>query len=255
MKKLGIIFSSYNTTEYNQKSLRPWLNKENVAIAACSFRFEGFSNEDNIENINQLVAIATVNNNLTVFCDKTAVLKEHEARNKGLEHLLREDCDVIMLLDSDEFYTEEEVNFVLETINSPDFDKNAWYKIHFKNYIIDGKQWIDGFCPPRLFNRYFREYELKEFYWDNDVLYKVDNAYIDATVDYKKMPYAEINKDKLHVHHESWVGKRGIDKIKYQNSHFGRCSFKVTEDGKSIELNPKYYELTGEEMPTIHYDD
>ena len=255
IRKLGIIFSSYGTPDYNEKSLKPWLNRDNCVISACSYRFKGFKGEDNKPNLENLTLLAANNNNLILFCDEKQLLPEHEARNKGLNHLLRNNCDVILILDSDEFYTLDQANFIFDIINNPDFADNAWYSIHFKNYVFDNKRWMSGFCPPRLFNVKYFGNVLCEFYWDNDVVYKVDNAYLESKIDYKQLPHGEIDKDKLHVKHLTWIdSERTKKKVAYQRMHFGRCSFIYNGEGKLI-FDENYYKSMNQPIPEVFTDE
>lgn len=241
--------------DYNKPALKHFLDKKDIEIAACSFRFSDFPGDKNDENINVLLDIVYNSKNCTLFHDKSGIYSEYEARNKGLSHLLDVGCDVIMVVDSDERYNEKDVDFLLEVINNPSFEENAWYSINFKNYIFDEKTWIDGFCPPRLFNVYFKDYELKEFYWDNDVFYNSMNVYLSSTVDYKELPNAVIDKSKLHIKHLTWLGERAIQKVHYQIKHYGQCSYKVKEDGTGIEFNDYYFQKNNEVMPELHYDE
>ena len=61
-------------------------------------------------------------------------LKEAEARTLPLKHLLKQGCDLIWILDGDEFYTRDEITKTLNFVKQNNLVD--WYKINFKNYIV-----------------------------------------------------------------------------------------------------------------------
>lgn len=250
MRNLGIILSAYGLEEYVETCLAPWESFD-IPISCVSFQFENFKKQDNEQCVNQLKKFLPSQN---IFHDDSIVLKEHDARNIGLNYLKNNtNTDTFLILDIDEFYTKDDIEFILNYINDDDFNWVAWAKINFKNYIFNSKSWTDGFCPPRIFKNKYQDFYLDKFYWDNDIVYK-DNS--NKQIDYKNLSHIIVPKHKLHIRHMTWLNnKRGMEKVKYQEKHFGKCSFKWNDNKSELEINSEYYRDTNQAVPEIFYDE
>jgi hypothetical protein len=249
MRKLGVILSAYGIEEYVKPCLNSWI-KFDIPIACSSFQFENFEKQSNAACVNELKKLLPEE---CIFYDENKSFKEHEARNISLDYLKNNtDIDTVLILDVDEFYTEKEIENLLKFINSEDFSWIAWAKINFKNYVFDGKSWTDDFCPPRIFKIKYQDYALDKFYWDNDILYIDKNS---ASVDYKQLSSITVPKNKIHVKHMTWLdNERSKNKIKYQEKHFGSCSYQWNDSKKCVEINKDFYKKSGQIPPTIYND-
>ena len=75
-------------------------------------------------------------------------------------YLKKYDLDYIWLVDSDEFYTDEDINNIEKYVESS--NKNL-FKISLKNHVLDFKHYLEEpIQPPRIFktnidNQYFLE--------------------------------------------------------------------------------------------------
>lgn len=249
MRNLGILLSAYGLEEYVEKCIAPW-KEFNIPIACCSFQFENFEKQSNKECINELKKFLPEQ---CIFYNEDKTLKEHDARNIALEYLKNNtQTNTILILDIDEFYNKQDIENLLNFINSEDFSWVAWAKIHFKNYIFDGKCWTDDFCPPRIFKTTYQEYYLDKFYWDNDILYKNKNNTI---TDYKQLSSITAPKNKIHIKHMTWLNnERSKNKIEYQEKHFGACSYKWNNLKKCVQINEDFYKKSGQTLPIIYND-
>ena len=157
-------------------------------------------------------------------------------------------CDVIWMVDADEFYSLEDIKNIVNFINeNPNY---CWYSINFKNYIFDGKQWIDGFCPPRIFKSKFDSMVIDSFFWDNDIAYQKNNEFIN----YKKLLSLEIPKQIAHIKHMTWLHENGKLKYEYQIKHFGHCGYKWNYESNELEFNSDFYLKINQELPKINYE-
>ena len=246
--KAGIIYCGYNTEEYVIDTLTPWVEAKDffdIKIAAVSVPFEEYrtlnQQQDNTTNI------------LKNFYKKGAIdalftepkyIKENIARNLSLEYLLQYNPEFIMLVDSDEFYTKDEIQKIFKITQD---NKNiACLEINLKNYIMDGKTWSDGFHAPRVFRNDIYD-GIKEFYWDNDLVY--NNGY---SHNHNK---GLIPKEIVHVKHMTWLNnEKSKLKIQYHLNHFGGCSYKWNEEKNSLEIDWQYYDYMGYKRPTIYHE-
>lgn len=169
---------------------------------------------------------------------------EAETRDFALGYLLSEKIDAVWMLDGDEIYTASQIESIVNYIRE---DGSAdWYSINFKNYIFDGRVWIDGFQPPRIF-RTDRNQGIKQFRSDNVILYCDGSASVDhrGTI---------IPKEIAHVKHLTWLHKNGKKKYEYQIRHFGECSYRWNYQEGRLEFNQEYYQKYGAHVPTLNYD-
>lgn len=252
--KIGLLVCAYDCADTIQECLKPWIEIEqektiDLDIAIISTVFQGFPLKDNEPTIKAMTDV--------IYKSKACVianpvpLTEHEARNMPLSYLLTQQCDVIWLLDGDEFYTKEQIYNIAHRVETNPFI--VWWSIPFKNYVFDGKQYLDGFCPPRIFRTQMKSRILKEFYWDNDIIYGVSGT--NETIDYKHLASASIPKSVACVRHMTWLHKNGKDKVEYQIKHFGACSYKWNEETEKLEFDRLYYLNRNLPLPVIKRDE
>ena len=126
----------------------------------------------------------------------------------------------------------------------------TWFKIHFKNYVIDKNHYITDFCPPRI----FRTESIAEFFYDNDCLYYTDGG---GKVSYLNFPSMTVPKNIAFVKHYTWLdNERSKQKCEYQEKHFAHgagCSFKW--ENSHLTWNLEYFKKTGTSIPEIYQDE
>lgn len=270
--KIGIIYCCYGNPEYIDDCLKPWIEAKkshDILIAAVHGQFKEYHDlgiEDNDEETKKILANKFEIDYLYVQNDfsrigkeeflpvpsweKTVYQTEAEIRDKGLQWLLKQNCDYIWLLDNDEFYTIEQINKIIEYIGKERFI--TWFSIPFRNYIFDGKQWINGFCPPRVFSTNSMGRKLHSFFWDNDVNYTSDGR---QTYSYKTLANKSIPRNILEIKHLTWLHSNGKLKYEYQMKHFGHCGYKWNYDTNELEINKEFYIKNNMTLPKILKDD
>lgn len=290
MNKIGIIFCAYGNPDYVQPCLDPWIKlkeKYNISIAAVHGQFKeyhdnGIEDKDYETQLklkdlewNKNIDCLYLQNDYNVFwpdhLNQTKYETESEIRNKGLKYLLEEKCDIIWLLDLDEFYTEEQIENIVNYIKLPASQLYTWFSINFKNYILNGKQWVDDFCPPRIFRVNCGKFLLERFYYDNDLFYRIKETIVGDLPGYYNGPIEgtpiplyqrhwaiagnKISKHIAHIKHLTWLHSNGKNKVLYQLKHFGHCSYKWNEEKNELEIDLDFYRKNGLDLPIIYKDD
>jgi len=246
--KIGVLFTIYNCESYVDNCLKPWFNLKSeydITMACTSGMFKpylelGFKPK----NKTTLQKLVQYDIDYLISTGSNSLIDEDQSRNNAL-NFLKKNCDIICIVDGDEFYTETDIKNIINHINqTPEFD---WYSINFKNYTFTEKTFIDGFCPPRIF-RTDRNGGIDKFYFDNHILY--NNGDVFENKSNKSIP-----RNIAWIEHYSWLNKdsRSKEKIDYQNQRFsGGCAFKWNEECQSLEFVKEFYEKQNLETPILH---
>jgi len=243
--KIGVIGCFYDCAKDLTMVLDPWLQlKKNQGLVLTAVNALFKENSDlGIENndIETRRAISAVDIDYRHF--SPVPLTEAQARNECLNYLLSTNVDAVWLLDGDEFYTVDQIREIIYFVSERYSDPNAYFSINFKNHVFDGVQWVDGFCPPRIFSTKIRG-GLDQFYWDNDVMYN------DGT-NYKMMNEIKVPKEVAHVRHMTWLHENGKAKYEYQVKHFGHCSYKWNYEEEKLEFDLDFHEKHNIPIPEL----
>ena len=251
--QIGIVYCAYNCKKFTEHSISTLIEAKDKklisTICAVSIPFfEYFDIRKDEDGTTEYLLSLYKNNYIDNIFTTPNYIKEHKARDMCLQYLKIMNNDIIWMIDADELYTIENIKNIVSYINT--YSNFYWYKINFKNYVFDGKQWVDGFCPPRIFRTKVNEHIINEFYWDNDISYKAYNK----VVNYKDLKNLEIPKDIAHVKHMTWLHENGKEKYEYQMKHFGHCGYKWNYNSNRIELNNQFYLTTNQEIPIINHE-
>ena len=263
--KFGLLFCAYGIPEYLEQSINPWIGakkKFDIKIAAVHGQFKenhdlGYEDNDLKTQQKLLDKLASQKLDFVYIQNEYNNEKKYESeaqiRNKGLQYLLGQKVDYVILWDLDEVITEQEIDNLINYIQKDEFI--AWYNIEYKNLTFNRKTFTKGFSPPRVFKtNYGGGYKLKEMIYDNDVSYETIDGQI---IHYKQLPSKRIGTHVLNPLHYTWCDyERARQKIEYQNKHFGHyagCSFKINEKEQKIEFNEDYYRKTNEMLPELYY--
>jgi hypothetical protein len=262
MIKLGIIFCAYDHPDYVENCLNPWIaakSKHNIKIAGVHGLFRenaenGVKDEDfetqskliSLNNSGELDYLYLQNN----YAQSSPKKYETEAqiRNYALQYLLTQEINYVLLLDLDEFWTEQEIDNVFNYLSRLENKFYAWFSINYKNIVFDGTKYLDTFCPPRVFKVNLGAYKLNEIYWDNDFNYIDGEGKIKS---YKEFSNKSIPKNLAFINHLTWLDKDGPDKYLYQMKHFGHCGYKWNEIEKRLEFNLEFYNKIGQKSPEL----
>jgi hypothetical protein len=253
--KVGVIFAVYNCSDYVEKCVSPWFKlKENhdIITTVTSGRFKdyielGIPNK-NTETLQKLVQW---NFDFLSITHGERLLDEDSSRNLCLNFLKPFNCDLIWLVDGDEFYTELQIESILEYIkNTP--DKEA-YSIWLKNYTIKYPLFTNWKRPSIYRNRLYGG--ISRFYFDSYFMYN------DEIHGIKDVLVEEIPKSTAFVEHYTWLETEATkDKIHYQNMRYTgiqnenpegcRCSFEFDEDG--LKFSESFFLCRGVPIPTLN---
>ena len=254
MLKLGVLLCAYDCEDLLAKCLSPWINyndnQNKIIISAVSTQFEDFEFANNLKTLEILDKYKSENKIDSIFISNIP-LKEHAARNLSLNRLLKLKCDVVLIWDSDEIISKEDIGNLFNFLENDKNSANIWYRINYKNLTFDNNHYTLGFDPARLFWTNKDNYELQYLFYDNDCLF----YYLGDIISYLNLPFKHV-PNCMPVHH-SWNNlERSKKKIDYQIKHFGHgnsnyCSFKFNQEKNCIEFNDEYFLLTGENKPDI----
>tara|TARA_B100001093_G_scaffold197398_1_gene189747 strand:+ start:61503 stop:62282 length:780 start_codon:yes stop_codon:yes gene_type:complete len=241
--KIGLLCNFYGFPEYTHQVLEPWLHREDVVIAASSFKYPELWDKNDTETSKQLLEIPV---NFLAYGDQA---NDSFSRNAPLRYLKERNVDLIWILDQDEFYSAKEIEDTIQLVNNS--KDNVVFRIEFKNCVGDKNHYIEGFNPPRIFRTKPSErYLMHEFYYENDINY-VDVVRKEL-ITYKSFSEKNISKDICNPIHYSWCGTEEYlkAKIEYQKKRYGGiCSYKWEDD--KLQFNQSYYEMIKEEPPEL----
>ena len=238
--KIGIIYCGYNQLDNIKNTLTFWNNLKidnvNFIVSVISVPFLEYKDIDvTLDNSEQFINNLEKNNIKTILLEPKFV-KERVARTNCMESLINENLDFLWQVDSDEYYTKENVENILNHLKvTNDFE----YSVNFKNYIFDGNHYLDDFCVPKI-NR-VSGHKILSFADDNQVVYR----------DFGMIRSIPIPKDIALVKHLTWLHKNGKQKVEYQLKHFGDCSYRWNNITEELELDLDYYKRHGYRIPNI----
>jgi FkbM family methyltransferase len=246
--KIGVLLSAYNSEDYIDECLEPWISLKSefdITFACVSGMYKeyldfGFKSK----NKGTLSKLVKYDLDFLLSTGEKSLLDENGSKNAAL-NALKSNCDLVWIVDSDEFYTIENIKNILEFIRkNPKYD---WYSVNLKNSTFERNLWIDGFCPPRIF-RTNRNGGMSHFYFDNHITYN-DGENFDSK------PNTKIPRNVAWVKHYSWLNEdsRSREKIKYQDRRFiSGCSFSFNEENEKIYFSDRFYKERGIEEPILH---
>ena len=244
--KIGILLSSYNSEDYIDECLQPWIelrDEYNISFACVSGMYREYIDFGfKCRNKETLAKLAKYELDFLLATSGSKCLMDENGSKNAALNVLKDKCDLVWILDSDEFYTERQIRSILEFIeNSPQYD---WYGVNFKNSTFEKKLWIDGFCPPRIF-RTDRHDGISHFYFDNHIIYNNGESF-------DSKPNIGIPRNVAWVKHYSWLNEdtRSKEKVKYQEKRFsGNCAFEWDDLEGKLKFSNKFY---NNECPVLH---
>lgn len=254
--KIGVSSIGYQCARHMSESLIPWVtyyDKDNdhdeivvsvshgVFIEMAHLGCPILSTDGSIELLKKYHQNGLIKN--FKILDQPAY--EKDVRNSTLPELA--DCDYIFLLDiQDELYKECEILNIFDFLRQKENSEVSSFRINFKNYIGDENHYIEGFCPPRIWNNRLNG-GVKRFYYDNEVLFNDNKKSED-------LPCLIIPKEVAFVRHLSWVGSPSYlkRKIEFQKKHYGQCSYRWDDNKCRVVLNEEYYKSINQPLPVIH---
>ena len=250
--KIGFLLCAFNQEHFLDKCLEclvPFAKNGEHIISCVSVPFSEYKDKDiNFDATTEILKGKLKNGDIHYLFSEPQYISEAEARTCALKPLIKEGCDYIFLIDSDEQFSLEDFNKLSDYVNKSEFID--WWSISYKNYVGDGYL-EDPFTPPRIFKSKIKNGNISHFYFDNDIIY-VDNS--DQSINYKTLASKTIPASVAWVPHFTWTNtEQNKIKIDYQNKHFGQCSYKWEDN--QIKINEDYYIQNNEIKPRIIYDE
>lgn len=227
--KIGIIYTAFNTEEYVDESLAPWVDAREAklgghefVICAVSLPFAGFDTGPR-DQTQYILRDCLDTQSIDHLITEPENIPETTARGMALQWLRGQGCDVSWMVDSDEFYDLGQIERILSFVETrPDV---AWFRLCLKNYVFDNQTYLtEPFTPPRVHRLDLGGYAAHSFSQDNDVVYggritrdlKPQEAFASVTVP----------KGVAWMRHLSWMNDdRARRKQAYQVTRWGRSDF------------------------------
>lgn len=240
---IGILYCGYNQLNNIKNTLCFWnnLKLDNVSFIVCTVSVPFLEYKDiKVDEDGTLSFIQSLEkDNIKNCIFEPRFVKERIARNHAMEFLSKYDIDYLWQVDSDEYYTKENVcniiSYILET-------QKPSYSVNFKNYILDGKHYLDDFCVSKINKA--KEDRLLSFFDDNQIIH----------LNYGLTKPTPIPKEVALVKHLTWLHENGKQKVEYQLKHFGDCSYRWNSDKNELEIDLDYYKRHGYKVPNILKD-
>jgi hypothetical protein len=262
--KIGCIYTAFNCLEHLDKSLLPWVlakgfnGDHEFVIGAVSVPFEEYKNADP-KTFDETPARLTEylnTKNIDYLVTEPWYVQENKARGAVLNYLLSQDVDLVWLIDSDEFYANDQILSILRFVEANEFID--WFRLSFKNYFRDDKTYlVEPFTPPRIFRVNTRGYRLHSCAFDNDFIY--GGVITRDLIPQERFSSMTVPISVAHIRHNSWNGPPEYlkSKVQYQTSHFKHgagCGYKWNDTTNQLDFNLDYYRKIGQPIPEIATD-
>ncbi len=228
--KVGVILCAWQTEEYVEASLAPWiaaretrLGGHDYVICAVSVPFEGFAQSEPRDRTRAILGAAVQADNIDHVIVTDKPMKETEARGRALQWLIERGVDVLWQWDADEIGTAEQIAAIAGFVAAR--PQVPWFRVCYRNYVFDQQTYlVDPFTPPRIHRVAAGELRATDFYDDNNVLYRrPGDGWIVRDTD---LPCVTIPKAVAWIKHLTWLSDlRSKTKAAYQWVRWGRCDF------------------------------
>lgn len=259
MQKIGILYCGYNTEEYVDQSIQPWINARADKLMGCEFvicavsvPFLEYKDDNFRDGTTEALNDYYKNFKIDHLITEPQYVLEHIARDNALQYLLSQGIDSLILVDADEIWEESQIKEILGKVCLDKF--TSWFSVQYRNFVFDKQtHLVDYFTPPRIFRVETNGYKLLRFNWDNDTVYGTDcfefNKNCRKEVPHRELPHKLIRGTA--INHYSWIGETAKRKIFYQQAHFqGVCSYKW-DDINGLSFNEDYYKKLGQKVPEV----
>ena len=255
--KIGIQTLAYNCENTIEEVLTPWINlkdKYDVKIWVGSGQFKIYKElgyED--KNEKTLILLNTMLNEGKVDCvftpDPENLLSDHETRDKCINYFKKLDIDLMIQVDSDEFYSEEDViNYMKFIEENSDY---SCFNTTFKNLIGDGTKYEEW---TRISAAKIKNHGgISHYYFDAHWSFTGEDG---INIEYRQVPTITIPKELVHPLHDTWTdNRRGSgtghikDKMEYQKRYYSHdCGWVWDEVEQTVKPNVN---LWGDNTPNI----
>jgi glycosyltransferase involved in cell wall biosynthesis len=253
MSKIGVLLCAYNMAEYLDKCLSSWifakkdgLGGNEFIISAVSASFAEYKDAGiNEDNTKELLLEYYNKHEIDYLSDNLEWVSEKEARNAALKPLLQENCDAVVMVDADEFFS---INDIENIFNYVSFEK--WissFAISYKNFVFNENTYLkEPFQPNRIWRVNTNGYKLVECVYDNNMAYSNGVNLVGED----KLPHKKIPPHVAWVPHFTWMdNEKSKHKQAYQRKRWGLSGYKWNEEKNCLEFDVEYYKKTGQKIP------
>lgn len=252
--KIGISSIGYNSYDLLAKCFNSWNNIKNSHDIKICFSHGCFVetyqlnypiySEDGTHELAKELHNRGVIDDLRIY--DTPQLENEMWTNNFLLLKDKYDIDLLIMVNVDEIWQENEIEKILEFVSS---SKSVdFLKINFKNYCIDYNTWVDDFIVPRIWFTQ-KNTGLKRFYQDDLVEYNDGKKDVQC-------PSLIVPKEIVFPKHYSWVGDKEylLRKLKFQQLRYGLCSYTWDYISDKLCLNEEYYFRYNIPKPKLNID-
>lgn len=255
--KIGIQILAYQCENVIDKVLNPWLKLKSeyeVVFWVSSGQFKIYSelgyenkNERTLEILKSMLEKGEIDFLFTTSKDE--LLSDHETRDMCVEYFKKNDVDLMVQLDSDEFYTEQDVYNFIKFI-----EENNQYTIYntvFKNLVGDGSKYNEW---SRFSAGWIKRHGgIKGYYFDAHWSFNGEDG---KNIEYRNTPSITIPKEILNPIHDTWTDQRSgsshLDtkaKIRYQEKYYSHeCGWSWDNNLNTIVPNQAFW---GNSVPIL----
>ena len=249
--KIGIQLITYNSEKTLEKLIAPWLklkDRYDLKVWVGSGQFKIY-HDMGCENLNgptiQLLESMLGEGKIDYLFqpDPDNLLGDHTTRDKCISWMREQDIDLMIQVDSDEFYTEEEVeNYIKFIEENPDFN----YKTVFNNLEGDSGEGKDWEKHTAWWIKRFGG--ISHYYYDAHWSYLGEGNPIghkgEGNIEYRKPFALTIPKELVHPVHYTWTDSKNVggpshvkEKIEYQKRYYntGECGYEWDESEQMIK--------------------
>lgn len=251
--KIGVLFCAYSTLDMLPESLAPWLAAKasrlgghDYLITAVSCPFLGFPDAKDDGTVDALFKQVS-HDKIDHLVVSDTPIPETEARGRALRWLAAQGCDLSIMVDSDEFYSMDEISRIMTFVSARPLI--AAFKGSFRNCVFDENTYVtQPFRPMRIHRVRYGDYLLDSFWDDNNALYRAANGDFKRDID---LPVAQIPQSVQFTKHLTWISdERSRKKCEYQTKARGwECSFRWNYSLDRLEWNEPYFRANGLSFP------
>jgi len=251
--KIGIIYTAFNSEHYIADSLQAWIEARSnklggheFYIAAICAPFDKFGQSRMDDTHGKLIELVS-NEKIDIVHSETHPVKETVARGWGLTSAFAYGVDIVWQVDSDEFYTIDEISKIIRYVERQSFIPA--FRLCLKNFVFDQDTYLaEPFNPMRIHRTKFNSCVITKFWDDNNIMYDNDGVEVRDI----QLANLTIPKTVAWVKHLTWLSDfRSKHKVEYQTARGWQCSFKWNYELARLEFNTEYYRSRGLALPEI----
>lgn len=253
--KVGVIYTAFNAEPYLHRSLPPWMDARtdklgghDYLIAAVNYPFIGFDTSGPRDFTDRILTEYLQHGRIDHLCAGADPVTEVVARGRALDDLVDQQCDITVMVDADEIWTEKDILGVMAWVEAN--PHAVWHRVSLVNLVFDtNTRLVDPFTPPRVHRVRAGAYRAHSFYDDNNVTYggTITRDLI-RDVEFPSLTIPESVAAPLHF---TWLNdERSRRKCEYQAKRGWMCSYRW-DAARGLCFNESFYLSHGQPIPEV----